>query len=73
MQSHSRIKVLVLFISLSILSISLCWSATPKIKIKINGLADTTIILAHYLNKSIYPDDTVKLNSTGQATFSRTL
>ena len=71
MQSYTRIKILVLFVSFSFLSISLSGSTTPKIKIKINGLADTTIILAHYLNKSIYPDDTVKLNSDGQATFSR--
>ena len=36
-----------------------------EIKIKINGLHDTTVILGHYLNKSMYPDDTIKLNSKG--------
>jgi len=40
-----------------------------KIDIEINGISDTNVILAHYLNKSIYPDDTIILNSNGQGTF----
>lgn len=36
-----------------------------EIKIKIKGLSDTNIILGHYLSKSMYPDDTAKLDSKG--------
>ncbi len=42
---------------------------TPKIKVKISGIADTTIILAHYLNKSIYPNDTTEVNAKGEGVF----
>jgi len=40
-----------------------------KIKVKINGLSDTTIILGHYFNKSMYPDDTSWVNNEGVGTF----
>jgi thiol-disulfide isomerase/thioredoxin len=39
------------------------------LKIKINGLSDTTVILGHYLNKSMYPDDTIKLDDKGYGVF----
>src|SRR5512145_3019408 len=40
-----------------------------EIKVKINGLADKQVILGHYLSKSMYPDDTVKLDSKGYGVF----
>ncbi|MBN2275660.1 MAG: DUF5106 domain-containing protein [Bacteroidales bacterium] len=40
-----------------------------EIKVKINGLHDTTIILGHYLNKSMYPDDTAFLDKKGYGIF----
>jgi thiol-disulfide isomerase/thioredoxin len=40
------------------------------IRIKVNGLHDTTVILGHYLNKSMYPDDTIRLNSKGMGQFT---
>jgi thiol-disulfide isomerase/thioredoxin len=40
-----------------------------EIKLKINSLIDTTVILGHYFNKSMYPDDTVMLNKKGIGTF----
>ncbi|MBN2348227.1 MAG: redoxin domain-containing protein [Bacteroidales bacterium] len=40
-----------------------------KIKVEISGLQDTTIILGHYLNKSMYPDDTLWLDKSGKGTF----
>lgn len=40
-----------------------------EIKMKINGLQDTTVILGHYLNKSMYPDDTAVLDKTGYGVF----
>ena len=40
-----------------------------EIKTKINGLKDTIIILGHYLNKSMYPDDTAKVDKKGYGVF----
>jgi alkyl hydroperoxide reductase subunit AhpC len=40
------------------------------IKIQVNGLSDSTVILGHYLSKSMYPDDTVKLDKKGAAVFN---
>ena len=40
-----------------------------EIKLKINGLSDTIVILGHYVNKSMYPDDTVKLDQDGSGVF----
>lgn len=40
-----------------------------EIKIKINGLVDKQVILGHYLSKTMYPDDTVKLDRNGSGVF----
>jgi thiol-disulfide isomerase/thioredoxin len=40
-----------------------------EIKLRINGLSDTTVILGHYFDKSMYPDDTVMLNKKGVGIF----
>lgn len=40
-----------------------------KLEVKINDLSDTTIILGHYLNKSMYPHDTAWLNKKGVGIF----
>lgn len=40
-----------------------------EIKLKINGLQDTSVILGHYLNKSMYPDDTAKIDKKGFGVF----
>lgn len=40
-----------------------------NIKITINGIQDTSIILGHYFNKSMYPDDTAYVNTKGQTAF----
>jgi hypothetical protein len=40
-----------------------------EIKIKVNGLTDKKLILGHYLSKSMFPDDTVKLDSKGYGVF----
>ena len=40
-----------------------------EIRVKVNGLADTTVILGHYLNKSMYPDDTARLDDKGAGMF----
>jgi thiol-disulfide isomerase/thioredoxin len=40
-----------------------------NIRIRISGLQDTTVIMGHYLSKSMYPDDTIRLNSKGVGQF----
>ena len=68
MQFHLIFRRSITYSLLILLSYSV-WAKTPKIRVKIIGLADTSIILAHYLNKSIYPDDTTELNSKGEGEF----
>ena len=40
-----------------------------EIDIAVNNLKDTTVILGHYLNKSMNPDDTIVLNNKGRGVF----
>jgi thiol-disulfide isomerase/thioredoxin len=40
-----------------------------SIKVKFTNLKDTTVILGHHFSKSIYPDDTVRLDSKGVGVF----
>ncbi len=40
-----------------------------ELKFRINGLKDTTVILGHWLNQSMYPDDTVVVNRNGEGVF----
>ena len=42
-----------------------------NIKIRINGLSDTLAILGHYVNKSMYPDDTAWLDMNGYGVFKK--
>jgi thiol-disulfide isomerase/thioredoxin len=42
-----------------------------SIDVTIKGLKDTTLILGHYLGKSMYPDDTIRLDKTGKGTFKK--
>jgi len=39
-----------------------------EIKVKINGIANKNVILGHYLSKTMYPDDTVTLDTRGYGT-----
>jgi len=41
-----------------------------KIKVKINGLINKQVILGHYLSKTMYPDDTISLDSKGSGIFT---
>lgn len=40
-----------------------------RIKVTIPSLADSTVILAHHFSKSIFPDDTIRLNRKGKGVF----
>jgi thiol-disulfide isomerase/thioredoxin len=41
-----------------------------KIKVKINGIQNKQVILGHYISKTMYPDDTVTLDSKGYGIFT---
>ena len=66
----------VAFLSLSIITFLVfqnpvrAQSKGYQIGVTIKGLHDTTAILGHYLGKSMYPDDTTKLDQNGQGTFT---
>jgi thiol-disulfide isomerase/thioredoxin len=57
------------FILANLCSMTSVLSQGYDIKVKINGLKDTTIILGHYLNKSMYPDDTAIIDKKGYGVF----
>ncbi len=57
-----------LFISMAGLS-SMVYSQGYDINVTVHGVKDTTIILGHYLNKSMYPDDTIKVDHKGNGVF----
>jgi thiol-disulfide isomerase/thioredoxin len=40
-----------------------------EITVQVDGLKDTSLILGHYQNKSMYPDDTTKLDDSGKGVF----
>jgi thiol-disulfide isomerase/thioredoxin len=40
-----------------------------EIKVKINGIKDTSIILGHHFGKAMYPDDTVRVDKNGLGVF----
>ena len=40
-----------------------------KIEVHIQGLTQSQLILAHYFGGSVYPDDTLKLDSKGHGAF----
>jgi thiol-disulfide isomerase/thioredoxin len=60
----------ILFISLMLQFLVLtAFSQGYEIKVNIKGVSDTTAILGHYLNNSMYPDDTARLDSKGNGVF----
>jgi len=64
-----RTVLIICFMISAVQAYTLFGSDAVKINIEIHGLSDTSVILAHYLNKSIFPDDTIWLNSKGKASF----
>lgn len=68
MQLQIAIRIL-LFILLNFSLLSSSCSNGYKIKITIEGMENQDVILAHYMNKSIYPDDTLRFNDQGTGVF----
>lgn len=65
----SRIRIQSLLIALVICS-HFAWADGYKIKVKIAGLSDTSLILGHHYGKSMYADDTIRLNVKGEGVFA---
>jgi thiol-disulfide isomerase/thioredoxin len=66
----SKIQIKLLFILVSLLiPLTLVRCQGYDIGIKVEGIKDTTAILAHYINKTISADDTVSLDKNGKGTF----
>ncbi len=64
-----KIHFLPALFSLFLLMVINFHSKAYEIKVKIDGLQDTSLILAHYFTKSIYPDDTTYLDQNGEGIF----
>jgi hypothetical protein len=69
MQSRSNSLAIIIFL-LSFIGTNSLWSRGYDIRIQIDGVSNVEIILGHYLNKSMYPDDTALVNSKGLGSFS---
>jgi peroxiredoxin len=64
MKFFSLFKIVLVFSSF----ISV-FSQGYNIKIQIEGLKDTSLILGHHFNDKLFPDDTARVNSNGVAVF----
>ncbi|MBN1949604.1 MAG: DUF5106 domain-containing protein [Bacteroidales bacterium] len=60
-----KLSILVILIVLSFSG----YSRGYKISLQIRGMENQEIILAHYMDKSIFPDDTLTLDDKGQGAF----
>lgn len=69
MQVRSISISLIIFL-LSISGTNYLWSRGYDIHIQIDGISEVQIILGHYFNKSMYPDDTTFVDSEGLGIFS---
>lgn len=62
------IRSAILFILLALFHLP-SFGEGYEINLQIHGVSDTNIILGHYINKSMYPDDTTYVDSKGFARF----
>lgn len=70
MIAFSKKLILSVIILLTCCSFPLSTKAKGyEISVKIKGIQDTSIILGHYFNKPLYPDDTIKVDKNGAGTF----
>ncbi len=64
-----KLRGFILLTGLLSLTVSTFASDGYSIKVKFSNLKDTTLILGHHFSKSIYPDDTLRLNKKGVGYF----
>jgi thiol-disulfide isomerase/thioredoxin len=72
MKQHKLFSIILL---LSCLSVTAYSKSGYEIKIKVSGLKDSTVVLAHYFAKeslTFIKDDSTKLNKKGEAIFANT-
>lgn len=69
MQNVSIMKNLIIVIFTLCFGSPLFSQGGYEIKVKISGIKDTTIILGHHFAKSMYPDDTIKIDKNGVGVF----
>jgi hypothetical protein len=69
MLTFSKRILLIALISLSFGIVTLV-AQGYEIKIKIKGVQNSDVILGHYLNKPLYPDDTVHVDKDGSEIFT---
>ncbi len=67
--ANRSIKKLLFFSFFAFFVSNFLYGNGYNIKVKINGIQDTTLILGHYFNKSMYPDDTAYVDLKGNAIF----
>lgn len=67
---HLRIVALPFFLFIFLEANIFAQKGGYEISINIKGIADTTIILGHYLGKSMYPDDSAAVDHKGSALFT---
>jgi len=63
-------NVKFLFLVIIVTTLHLTLTAQHNIKIKIDGLKDTTLILGHHFNQKMYVNDTININSKGEGFFA---
>lgn len=66
----SKIQTKLVFLAIMLLCpLTLINCQGYEIEVKLNGIKDTSAILAHYLNKTMYPDDTAYIDLHGKGIF----
>lgn len=64
-------KIRLIFLLLALIAIPFnSFSEGYKIKAHVAGLSDTILILGHHYGKSMYADDTIRLNARGEGVFT---
>lgn len=63
-------SIFLILLVLSAVSTSIVFGKGYEIHVQIDGISDTEIILGHYVNKSMYPDDTAYVGENGSGTFA---
>ncbi|TAJ12028.1 DUF5106 domain-containing protein [Marinilabiliaceae bacterium JC017] len=64
-----QIKLLSILFSFILLG-QISFAQSYNIKVQVEGIKDTSLILGYYFNKQMYVKDTIQVDATGKGTFS---
>lgn len=64
------IQNILLLVFIFLINLSVIAQQGYRIKLTIENLPNTSVILAHYFSDKMYPDDTITLNSKGEGVFA---